>query len=305
MMNRKDLLGIRELSTEEILFLLDEAKKEKPKVMHAAQRDTELKGSSMCTLFYENSTRTKMSFLLAAEYLGMFADDLNVSTSSVLKGETLIDTGVTLDMMGTQFIVLRHSMVGSAHLLAKNVRASVISGGDGSNEHPTQALLDMFTIQEKLGTFKGLNVAIVGDIANSRVARSNVFGLTKLGAHVTLAGPATLVSNGMSVLGAKVMTDVNAAVKNADVVMALRVQLERSAAGKFPSLAEYHQYFGIHEDVMAHAHEKAFIMHPAPVNRGVELSTELIDGNRSVINEQVTNGVAMRMAILKNLKYPS
>ena len=298
---KKDLLGIRDLPVSEILQLLDMAKEEKPKVTNKHLRDNSLENLSLTTLFYENSTRTKLSFLLAGEYLGAMADDLNIATSSVSKGETLIDTGLTLDRMGTNVIVIRHGMVGSAHLLARNVSASVINGGDGSNEHPTQALLDMFTIQEHKGGFKGLKVAILGDIANSRVARSNIFGLTKLGAEVTLMGPATLVSGNMQALGVTVTNNLTEAIKNADVIMGLRVQLERQKASYFPSLSEYARFFGLSAESLKYAKKDALIMHPGPVNRGVELSTDLIDGDRSLIYDQVENGIAVRMAILKYL----
>jgi len=298
---KKDLLGIRDLSKEDILRLLNAAKRHKPKVRDRKLRDHSLASASVATLFYENSTRTKMSFLLAGEYLGAFADDLNIATSSVTKGETLIDTGLTLEAMGVDAIVLRHSMAGAAHLLARNVKCAVINGGDGSNEHPTQALLDVFTMWEHKQGFEGLNVTIVGDVANSRVARSNIFALTKLGANVTVAGPATLLNGNMRALGATLSTDVAAAVKNADVVMALRVQLERHKACHFPSLHEYTKFFGIGMDVLQHARKDAIVMHPAPVNRGVEISSEVMDCNASVIYEQVENGVAIRMAILEEL----
>jgi len=298
---KKDLLGIRDLSKDEILYLLKTAKRLKPKIRNKNLRDDSLKNTSIATLFYENSTRTKMSFLLAGRYLGTHADDLNISTSSVAKGETLIDTGLTLEAMGVNVIIIRHSMVGSSHLLAKNVGISVINGGDGSNEHPTQALLDMFTIQEHGRDFNGLNVTLVGDIANSRVARSNVFALVKLGANVTLSGPATLLNGHMRSLGAKVLTNVAEAVKDADVVMGLRVQLERHKACQFPSLHEYAKFFGVNNEILKYAKKDALIMHPGPVNRGVELSSEVMDGESSVIYDQVENGVAVRMAILETL----
>jgi len=300
---RKDLLGIKDLSKEEIIHLLQEAKKHKPKVMDKILRDFNLKNTSLTTLFYENSTRTKMSFLLAAEYLGAYADDLNISTSSVLKGESLVDTGMTIDAMGTNVIVIRHGMSGAAHLLAANVKASVINGGDGANEHPTQALLDMYTIWEKKGGFEGLNVTIVGDIANSRVARSNIFGLVKMGAKVTLAGPSTLLSGNMKALGVeRITSNVAEAIKDADVVMGLRIQLERQKAVQFPSLPEYARFFGVSQEMLTHAKSDALIMHPGPVNRGVEFSTDIIDGEQSVILEQVENGVAMRMAVIEYLE---
>ena len=218
-----------------------------------------------------------------------------------MKDETLIDTGLMLDAFGTNVIVLRHSMVGAAHLLARNVSCAVINGGDGSNEHPTQALLDVFTMWEHKQEFEGLNVTIVGDIANSRVARSNLFALKKLGANVTVAGPATLVSSNMRALGAEVSTDVKAAIKNADVIMALRVQLERHKACQFPSLHEYTKFFGITGELLKYAREDAIIMHPAPMNRGVEISSQVVDSAASVIFEQAENGVAMRMGILETL----
>jgi len=297
----KHLLGIRELSREDIFHFLYAAKKHKEKVKNRHLRDSSLAGASLTTLFYENSTRTKMSFLLAAEYLGACVDDLNITTSSVMKDETLIDTGLMLDAFGTNVIVLRHSMVGAAHLLARNVSCAVINGGDGSNEHPTQALLDVFTMWEHKQEFEGLNVTIVGDIANSRVARSNLFALKKLGANVTVAGPATLVSSNMRALGAEVSTDVKAAIKNADVIMALRVQLERHKACQFPSLHEYTKFFGITGELLKYAREDAIIMHPAPMNRGVEISSQVVDSAASVIFEQAENGVAMRMGILETL----
>ena len=298
---KKDLLGMKSMSQEEILYILELAAKEKPKVKDKSLRDSSLKNTSITTLFYENSTRTKISFLLAGEYLGATADDLNISTSSVAKGETLIDTATTLDSMGTNVIIVRHSMTGSANVVARNVNAHVINGGDGINEHPTQALLDMFTIQQKMGSFTGLKVAIIGDIANSRVARSNIFGLVKLGAHVTVAGPATLFSNNITALGASVTTDVKAAVDGADVVMGLRIQQERQKSSGFPNLNEYAHFFGVNNDMLTFAKKDAMIMHPGPVNRGVEFSTSVIDGKKSVINEQVENGIAVRMAVLKYL----
>ena len=297
----KDLLGMRDLSTQDIFRLLETADKQKAKVKNRNLRDNSLSGASISTLFYENSTRTKMSFLLAAEYLGAYADDLNISTSSVAKGETLIDTGLTLEAMGVNAIVIRHGMVGAAHLLAKNIKCAVINGGDGSNEHPTQALLDIFTMWEYKQDFSGLNVTIVGDIANSRVARSNIFALVKLGANVTVAGPSTLLNGNMRALGATVTTDVAGAIKNADVIMGLRVQLERHKAAQFPSLHEYAKFFGINMDMLRTVKDNAIIMHPAPVNRGVEISSEVMDCPASVIYQQVENGVAMRMAILEVL----
>lgn len=302
MLSRKDLLGIRDLSKEEIMMILERAEGMKAIVEGNAPKKNDLNGETMITLFYENSTRTRMAFTAAGKYMGANVMDLGVATSSVKKGETLVDTGITLDRMGTEFMVLRHSMSGAPHLLAKNVKASVINAGDGANEHPTQALLDFYTIYEKKGGFKNLKVTIIGDIAHSRVARSNVFGLTKLGAKVTLAGPGTLTAKSMEALGCKVTTDIKEAVKDADIVMALRIQLERQKGGLFPNLREYSQIYGIDEEVFRYAKEDAILMHPAPVNRGIELMPELIDSGVSVIDEQVTNGVAVRMAILELLR---
>lgn len=298
MLRRKDLLGIRDLSVNEIMTILQTAEGMKGIVTGKAPKLDLLKGKSAVTLFYENSTRTRMAFTMAGTYLGAYVADLGVASSSVQKGESLVDTGITLDSMGIDYMIMRHNMSGASHLLAKNVKASVINAGDGANEHPTQALLDFYTIYEKKGGFKNLKVTIVGDIAHSRVARSNVFGLTKLGAKVTLAGPGTLTAKSMEKLGCTVMTDVEAAVKDADIVMALRIQLERQKGGLFPNLREYSQIYGLNEEMFGRAKPDALLMHPAPVNRGVELMPELMDSKVSVIDEQVTNGVAVRMAIL-------
>lgn len=298
MLRRKDLLGIRDLSVSEIMTILQTAEGMKGIVTGQAPKLDLLKGKSAVTLFYENSTRTRMAFTMAGTYLGAHVADLGVASSSVQKGESLVDTGITLDSMGIDYMIMRHNMSGSSHLLAKNVKASVINAGDGANEHPTQALLDLYTMYEKKGGFKNLKVTIVGDIAHSRVARSNVFGLTKLGAKVTLAGPGTLTAKSMEKLGCTVMTDVKAAVKDADIVMALRIQMERQKGGLFPNLREYSQIYGLNEELFKEAKPDALLMHPAPVNRGVELMPELMDSKVSVIDEQVTNGVAVRMAIL-------
>lgn len=302
MLRRKDLLGIRDLSVNEIMTILQTAESMKGIVTGKAAKLDVLKGKSAVTLFYENSTRTRMAFTMAGTYLGAHVADLGVASSSIQKGESLVDTGITLDSMGINYMIMRHGMSGAAHLLAKNVKASVINAGDGANEHPTQALLDFYTIYEKKGGFKNLKVTIVGDIAHSRVARSNVFGLTQLGAQVTLAGPGTLTAQSMEKLGCTVMTDVKAAVKDADIVMALRIQLERQKGGLFPNLREYSQIYGLNKEIFEYAKPDALLMHPAPVNRGVELMPELMDSKVSVIDEQVTNGVAVRMAILALLQ---
>ncbi|ONI39298.1 aspartate carbamoyltransferase [Candidatus Epulonipiscium fishelsonii] len=298
MLRSKDLVGIRDLEISEIMSIINLAKDMKKKIKDKSIRENNLHQESMITVFYENSTRTKVSFAMAGMYQNMNVTDLGVQTSSVQKGETLIDTGITLDRMGIDYIVLRHGLSGSSHLLGKNVSASIINAGDGINEHPTQALLDLYTMYEKKGSFKDLKVVIAGDIINSRVARSNIFGLVKLGAKVTLTGPGTLLSRSMEALGAKVEYDLTEALRGADIVMGLRIQLERQTGGLFPSVKEYNNIYGIDLSDFEVANKDAILMHPAPVNRGVELTPEILDSNVSVIDEQVTNGVAVRMAIL-------
>jgi aspartate carbamoyltransferase catalytic subunit len=226
------------------------------------------------------------------------ASSVAASSSSVAKGETLIDTARTLDVMGTDVMILRHPMSGAPHLMAKSVKAAVINAGDGTNEHPTQALLDMFTMREKLGGIKGLRVAIIGDIIHSRVARSNIYGLTKMGASVVVSGPPTLLPPNLDSFGVDSTDRVDDAVRSADVIMGLRIQLERQKRGLFPSIREYHKFFGLTEERTALARKGALVMHPGPINRGVEIATETADSPESVINEQVTNGVAVRMALL-------
>lgn len=301
MFKRKDLLGLKDLTKDEITRIISLASDMKRKIDSPHLRDDSLKHSSIVTLFYENSTRTKVSFMMAAGFLGAKINDLGVATSSVNKGETLIDTGMNLDQMGINAMIVRHSMSGAAHVLARNVTSSVINAGDGTNEHPTQALLDLFTIHERLGGFDGIKVAIMGDITHSRVARSNVFGLIKLGAKVVLAGPSTLISESMRTLGAEITTKIPEAVADADVVMGLRIQKEREKAAPFPSLREYSSLFGITPEILKYAKKDALVMHPGPVNRGVELSADVIDGKQSVIYIQVKNGLAVRMAILQLL----
>lgn len=300
MLKDKDVLGIQNMDKSDILEILDTAAEMKEKIVMSEKRDNILKNSSIMTLFYENSTRTKMSFLLAGQYLGADVSDLGISTSSVKKGESLIDTGKTLDQMGVNVMIMRNSLTGAPHLLAKHVKAHVINAGDGSNEHPTQALLDMFTIRENKGGFEGLKIALVGDISHSRVARSNAFGLTKLGAKVVLAGPSTMLG-GIDKLGIKTTCNVKEAVMDADIVMGLRIQFERQKTVTFPGLSEYREFFGINHELLKYAKKDVLIMHPGPVNRGIELSSEVTDAPNSVINTQVTNGVAVRMAILKLL----
>jgi len=294
----KDLLGLKDLSEQEIEYILDTAKTMKYIITSNNKKTPHLQGKSIVTLFYENSTRTRLSFELASKYMSSSSANISASVSSVAKGESLIDTGRTIDMMGTDVIVIRHPQSGAPHLLAKHVKASVINAGDGMNEHPTQALLDMFTIREKKGTFKGLKVAILGDIYHSRVARSNIWGLTKMGAEVSLAGPATLLPPGIEKTGAKVYSTIHEALIDADVVMSLRLQLERQKKALFPTIREYSRFFGLDDNRLRLAKKDALIMHPGPMNRGVELTSQVADHDNSVINEQVTNGVAVRMALL-------
>lgn len=301
MLKRKDLLGLRDISAEEIKLILDEADKMKA-ALNAGQKSFDiLKGKTLVTLFYENSTRTRSSFELAGKYLGATEINISAASSSVQKGETLIDTGKTLQALKTDFIAIRHPMGGAPALLAKTVGCSVLNGGDGMNEHPTQALLDMLTIRREFGGLKGLKVAILGDIKHSRVAKSNLFGLTKMGAEVWVYAPKTLIPKGFDELGAHIATSREECVDGANAVMGLRIQLERQSGGLFPSLSEYSKFYGVNDEVLKRADKNAIIVHPGPVNRGVELTPKLIDGKQSRIEEQVTGGLAVRMAALKLL----
>lgn len=294
----KDLLGIKDLSAEEINYILSTAETMKYILNSGNKKTPHLTGKTVVTLFYENSTRTRLSFELASKYMGANSANVSASSSSVAKGETLIDTGRTIEAMGTDVIVIRHPMSGAPHLLAQNVKASVVNAGDGMNEHPTQALLDMFTIKEKKGKVEGLKVAIVGDIYHSRVARSNIWALKKLGAEVNVAGPETLMPPEIEKMGVKVFGSVHEAILDVDVIIGLRIQLERQKRGLFPTNREYAKFFGIDQNRLRLAKEDVLVLHPGPVNRGIELSSAVIDGEHSVINEQVTNGLAIRMAIL-------
>ena len=300
-MRSKDLLGLYDLTAEEILSIVDEGIKIKALIKKGKKQFDDLAGKSAVTLFYENSTRTRCSFDLAAKNLGMNVINLGVATSSVQKGETLIDTGKTLDAQQNDFMVIRHPVAGAPRLLAKTVKSHVINAGDGMNEHPTQALLDFVTMKEHFGTLSGLKVAILGDISHSRVAKSNLFGLTKLGSEVRLFAPRTLMPTDIDKMGAKVCSSREEAVKGADIVMGLRIQLERQHAGNFPSLGEYAKYYGVNDDVLRLAKKDAIVMHPAPVNRGVELTSSVIDGEQSYIEDQVFSGLAVRMAVFKAL----
>ena len=285
-------------SAEEICEILDTAANMKRLLRQGIKKLPHLEGCTATILFYENSTRTRTSFELAAKYMGATTINIAASSSSVAKGETLIDTGKTLDAMKNDFIIIRHPMGGAPYLLARTVKAGVINAGDGMNEHPTQALLDLCTMREKFGRIEGLKVAILGDIKHSRVAKSNLFALAKLGAEVRMYAPETLIPKGIDRLGAKLCTSREEAVEGADVVMGLRIQLERQQAGNFPSLNEYAEFYGVNERVLSLASPDAIVMHPGPVNRGVELTSDVIDDGKSRIEDQVLSGVAVRMAIL-------
>lgn len=301
MLTKKDLLGLRDTSAEEICEILDVADEMRLFLDGKSKKSDLLAGKSLITLFYENSTRTRTSFELAGKYLGASEVNISAATSSVQKGETLIDTGETLDSLKIDFIAIRHPMAGAPALLSKHVKASVLNGGDGMNEHPTQALLDMLAIRRKFGKIKGLKVAILGDVKHSRVAKSNLFGLGKLGAEVYMYCPETLMPKALDKLGAKIAKSREEAVEGADAVMGLRIQLERQHGGLFPSLSEYSRFYGVNDAVMKYAKKDAIILHPGPVNRGVELTPSLIDGEKSEILEQVTCGLSVRMALLKLL----
>ncbi len=295
---KKDLLGIRELSKDEILLILDTAESFKDISKREVKKVPTLRGKTVITLFYEPSTRTRVSFEIAAKRLS--ADTINVSssTSSYVKGETLKDTAKNLESMQPDVIVIRHNMPGAPHMLSKIVNSSVINAGDGAHEHPTQALLDLFTMREKKGKLDGLKFVIIGDIAHSRVARSNIFALNHFDSEIVCCGPPTMIPPFIEDLGVKVEYDINKAVKNADVIMMLRIQKERGGVSYIPSINEYSAIYGLKQDQVKKAKKDVIIMHPGPMNRGVEITGEVADGPYSVILDQVENGVAVRMAIL-------
>jgi len=295
----RDILGLQDLTAEEIELLLNTADNMKEISKREIKKVPTLRGKTVVNLFFEPSTRTRTSFEIAAKRLS--ADTLNISasTSAVQKGETLSDTARNIEAMKPDIIVMRHAISGAHHYLAKRVSYSVINAGDGAHEHPSQGLLDMMTIREKLGTLKGLKVAIVGDITHSRVARSNIYGLSKMGAEVFLAGPPTLIPPGVERLGnITVCSRMKEAVEGADVIMMLRIQLERQGKALLPTMREYSRYFGLSEDLVKIAKPGVLVMHPGPMNRGVEISSDVADGDNSVILEQVENGVAVRMSML-------
>ena len=295
---RKDLLGIEDLSPEEIIFILDTAKSFREILERPIKMVPTLRGKTVANLFFEPSTRTRLSFELAEKRLN--ADALSFSSvgSSVAKGETLLDTAKNILAMKVDCFVLRHVSPGAPHLLARELDVSVINAGDGAHEHPTQALLDLYTIRERKGRVKGLKIAIVGDITHSRVARSNIWGMGKLGAEVRVCGPPTLIPPDIERMGVKVFYSLEEALEGVDVIMMLRIQKERQKGGLPPSLNEYREFFSLTEERLDLAREDAMVMHPGPVNRGVELPARIADGGKSIILDQVTNGVAVRMAIL-------
>jgi len=294
----KDLLGIKDLSQDEINLIIDTAAGFKDILGRDIKKVPALRGKTVVNLFFEPSTRTRTSFELAAKRLSTDVINFSVPTSSVVKGESLKDTALTIQALGADFIIIRHSSAGVPHFLAQVLKASVINAGDGANEHPTQALLDLFTIKEKKGELRGLKVAIVGDIAHSRVARSNIYALTKIGANVRLIAPPTLIPSGIESLGVEVFTSIEEGLKGIDVVMMLRLQMERQGRGFLPSLEEYFNLYGLTAERLSLAKEDAIVMHPGPINRGVDIESDVADGPQSVILEQVTNGLAVRMAVL-------
>jgi len=295
---KKDLLGLRELSAEEIRLLLATAESFREISLRPIKKVPALRGKTVVNLFFEPSTRTRTSFELAAKRLSADIVNITASSSSLTKGETVLDTIKNLEALKIDIVVIRHAAAGVPHLIAKQVYTSVINAGDGAHEHPTQALLDLLTIQEKKGRLEGLCVSIIGDIAHSRVARSNIWGLTKLGARVTVCGPPTLMPVHVEQLGVQVTYDPQEAIRDADVLMLLRIQHERQEISLIPSLREYRLRYGIDQDRLKHAKSDVLIMHPGPVNRGVELDSSIADGPHSVILDQVTNGLAVRMAAL-------
>ena len=298
MIRSKHLLGIKELSPEEIYHILDTASSFRDVLMRDIKKVPPLRGKTVVSLFFEPSTRTKTSFALAAKRLSADFVNFSVSTSSVLKGETLRDTALTIQALGADFVVIRHGASGVPHFLSSMLEMSVINAGDGANEHPTQALLDLFTILSHKKRIKDLTVAIIGDISHSRVAKSNIYALTKLGAKVRLICPPTLMPAEVEKLGVEVFHSTDEGISKADVIMTLRLQLERQSKGFLPSLEEYFKLYGLTSERLRLAKSNAIVMHPGPMNRGVEIESSVADGPKSVILEQVTNGLAVRMAVL-------
>lgn len=296
--NKKDLLDLENLSKDEIELILQTAASFKEISTREVKKVPALRGKTVVNLFYEPSTRTRISFEVAAKRLSADVINISTETSSVRKGETLIDTGKNIEALKVDIIIMRHNYSGAAVMLARQLKASVVNAGDGWHEHPTQALLDMFTLREKLGRLEGLNVSIVGDIAHSRVARSNIWGLTKLGARVTVCAPKILIPPSIEQTGVRVTHNIEEALAGADAINVLRMQFERDSAKSFPSQLEYFKTFGITKERLKSAKKDIIVMHPGPINRGIEMSSDVADGENSVILEQVTNGIAVRMAVL-------
>jgi aspartate carbamoyltransferase catalytic subunit len=294
----KHILGTEQLSREDIELILDTADSFKEINSRTIKKVPILRGKTIVNLFYEASTRTRTSFEIAGKRLSADTINITASSSSVVKGETLEDTAKNIEAMAPDIIVMRHAASGAPHYLAERLSCSVINAGDGAHEHPSQALLDLLTIRQHKGKLEGLTVAIIGDITHSRVARSNLYAMKKMGMTVRLAGPGTMVPPGIERLGAEVYTDMNAAIKGADVIMTLRIQLERQGKTMLPTLREYARFYGLNPNNLKLAKEDAIVLHPGPMNRGVEISSYVADGPQNVILEQVENGVAVRMALL-------
>jgi aspartate carbamoyltransferase catalytic subunit len=295
---RKHLLGLEDLSQAEILHILNTAETFKDVSTRSIKKVPALRGRVVVNLFFEDSTRTRVSFSLAASRLGADVVEFSAKVSSVSKGETLIDTAKNIEAMGIDVIVIRHSAPGAPHYLAQCIDTPVVNAGDGAHEHPTQALLDMFTIREIKGKIEGLKVAIVGDIVHSRVARSNIWGLTKFGAKVVLVGPTTLVPKNMRDMGVEISNNLDDVLPQVDVINMLRVQRERITSNVFPSVEEYTRLFGLNGQRIARAKKDVLVMHPGPINRGIEITSDVADGKHSAILKQVSNGLAVRMAVL-------
>ncbi len=297
-LNRKHLLGLEGMNADEISLILNTAEAFKEVSERPVKKVPALRGRTIANLFFEPSTRTRVSFELAEKRLSADSVNFSSSTSSVKKGETLRDTAENLEAMKIDMIVIRHGSSGAPHFLSGVLDASVVNAGDGTHEHPTQGLLDIFTLRQKWGEIAGRKVVIVGDITHSRVARSNIFGLVTMGANVTVCGPPTMIPPELERLNVTIETNLCRALEGADAVNVLRIQLERQKTSLFPSLDEYARVFGVNEDVLRYAKPDCIVMHPGPINRGVEISQDVADGDRAVILEQVTNGVAVRMAVL-------
>jgi aspartate carbamoyltransferase catalytic subunit len=297
-LSKKDVLGMRDFSREEINLILDTAESFLEVSTRKIKKVPTLRGKTIINFFIEASTRTRTSFEIAGKRLSADTVNVTASSSSMVKGETLTDTAKTLEAMNPDIIVIRHSAVGAPHMLARLIKQSVINAGDGAHEHPTQALLDMLTIRNEKGKIEGLKIAIVGDIAHSRVARSNILGLTFMGAEVTVCGPAMMMPREIEKMGVSVTYNMEEAIKDADIIMMLRVQLERQNENLFPSDREYAQYYCLTDQNIRRAKNNVLVMHPGPINRGVEIAPDIADGVQSLILKQVTNGVAVRMALL-------